>query len=91
MRFFGVIMVIAILMGLFFVALDSMADYGISSLILAGISIFALYRVFKYLCEGHRAARAKAKGGTGSKTSHNLIDYMIFGDANADAKDWEDE
>ena len=92
MRFFIVIMVITILMGLFFIALDNMGDYGISSLILAGVSIFALYRVFKYLFEGGKAKNAESLDSDDWQESHNLIDYMIFGDiaSEADADEREE-
>jgi len=92
MRFFTVIIVIAILMGLIFIALDNMEDYGVSGLILAGISVFALYRVFKYLLEGSKAESATSAGSNDSQESSSLIDYMIFGEiANeADVDEWEE-
>ena len=73
MRFFLIIAIIVILLGLLFIALDNMAEYGISGLILAVISIFSLYRVFRYVYHGI--------GEGSSKSNSGPIDYLFFGEA----------
>ena len=89
MRFFLVISIIVILIGLLFVSLDNMADYGVSSLILAGISSFSLYRIFKYLLEG---SRPKCGGEASDRSSDtpSPLDYLIFGDISQEQEsdDW---
>lgn len=80
MRYFLVILIIVILMGLFFISLDNIVDFGISSLVLAGISSFALFRVLKYLFEGSDSKQSDATDGSSCGGSVNPLDYIIFGE-----------
>ena len=77
MRFFLIVLIIAILLGLFFISLDSMEYHGVSSLVLAGISSFALFRVFKYLFEGIRPKKVNLPNGEDISAP---IDYLFLGD-----------
>ena len=80
MRFFLIIAIIVILIGLLFISLDSMGDYGISSLILAGISSFALYRIFKFLLEEKKPATDPSTENSDDTEAVSPFDYIIFGD-----------
>ena len=86
MRFFIVVFIIVILIGLFFISIENLADNGVSSLILAGISIFALYRIFLYLFEGSRPKTSGEPGGKDRREMANPIDFMIFGDISREAE-----
>ena len=90
MRFFLVIAIIVILIGLFFISLTNLADYGVSSLILAAISTAALYRIFKYLLEGDRTTDGNSENtADGGVQPPSPVDYLIFGDiAREKPDDW---
>lgn len=78
MRFFIIVAIIVILLGLFFVSLDNLAEFGLRSLALAAISSFALFRVFKYVYEG-KGTSAEIRGSGSAKVA-DLMDYMILGE-----------
>jgi len=80
MRFFLVIAIIVILVGLLFISLDNMEDYGISGLILAGISSFALFRIFKFLFEETKTTTDPSTKTDNTTEKASPFDYIIFGD-----------
>jgi len=86
MRFFLVVSIIAIIMGLFFISLDGLGDYGVSSLILAGISVFALFRIFKYLFEFCEQKNQNGRVGCSDDVS-DPIDYLIYGEIGEEKPD----
>jgi len=90
MRFFLVVAIIVILVGMLFISLDNMAYYGISSLILAGISSFALFRIFKFLLGGSKVTNKPKAETTDQAEEASPFDYIIFGDiANeVEPSDW---
>jgi len=80
MRFFLAIAIIVILVGLLFISVDSIVDYGVSSLVLAGISSFALFRIFKFLLEGYKLTGNSSAEARNSAKVPSPFDYIIFGD-----------
>ena len=94
MRYFLAIFIIAIMIGLFFISLDNLADFGISGLILAGISSFVLYRIFKFLFLAYRPDGAKRRRSSSNVPggSYDPLEYVIYGDIAVDTKpdDWDE-
>ncbi|MCL2200483.1 MAG: hypothetical protein FWB75_00825 [Oscillospiraceae bacterium] len=89
MRFFLIIMIIVILLGLLFISLDNIAESGFSGLVLAAISCAALFRVFRYVFDGIGASRtSSASGGAGEK-SPNPFDYLVLGEIAKEAESEE--
>ena len=84
MRYILAVFIITIMIGLFFVSLDNLIDYGVSGLALAGISSFVLFKIFKFLLHGYKPGGAKETRSTGS--SYDPLEYVIFCDIAGDAE-----
>jgi len=79
------IWIVIVLLGLLFISLINLDEYGASGLILAGISAFALYKVFKFVFEDDgsdegrkHSSSAKCKPCPGSDPLH----YIFYSDIN---------
>ena len=84
------IWVIIVLIGLLMISLINLPEYGASGLILAGISSFALYRLFKFMFEDSESdelneARSPKVGG-----ASDPLEYIIFSNItkDEDQDDW---
>ena len=94
MKFLIMIWIIVVLTGLFFISLINLETYGVSGLILAGISSFALYRIFRFIFMGYKAEsdRTGSAGDKRSVRSCDPLDYIILGSVAGESKpdDWDD-
>ena len=93
MRYILAIWVIVVLVGLLLISLINLTEYRASGLVLAGISSFALYRVFKLMFFEDASEdddTGCSSGGVGSSVKSDPLEYVIFGDisGDADADDW---
>jgi len=80
MKYILALWVIVVLIGVFFISLINLPDYGANGLILAGISAFALYKVFKFLLSSDDSddfEETRTSGGGGLSTP---AEYIFFGD-----------
>ena len=98
MKFLIMIWIIVVLTGLFFISLINLEAYGISGLILAGISSFALYRIFRFIFLGFkqedpdtRGAQQRHAGGRPA-SSCDPLDFIILGSVAGESPpdDWDD-
>jgi len=91
MKYLLAIWVIIVLIGLFFIALINLADYGISGIVIVGISAFALFRCFKFLFFDAEAAEPKEKSPSSCSGAHDPLEYIIYGDiaGKRDPDDWD--
>jgi len=99
MRYVLAIWVIIVLIFLFFFSLFSLAEAGVSSLILAWLSGLGLYRIFKFMHSGynspaqaegrHKGAGEACGGGCGTGAPSDPLEFIIFYDMTSE-DDWED-
>ena len=90
MKYLIAIWVIIVLLGLLLISLVNMSEYGVSGLILAGISAFALYRIFKYVFEDGDSDDVKeynASGGGCPSRGSDPLDYLFYPDISGDDYD----
>jgi len=89
MRFLIAIWVVVVLIGLLFIALFNLEEYGFSGYILVGVSTYALYKIFKLMFFGRDPDETEENGITGSKSleSCDPLEYIIFDDL---SDEWED-
>ena len=92
MKYFIIVWVILILIGLFYISLDNLEGYGVNGLLLAGISCFVLYRVFKYMYTDHKSGVSRSKQARDDdpaytrdprmcgKRPHDPLGYIFYGD-----------
>ena len=92
MRYILAIWVIIVLAGLLIISLINLAENGASGMILAGISTFALYRVFKFVFAGDEADGPEEHRTPQGDRVANPVEYMIYGDlaGEADPAEWEE-
>jgi uncharacterized membrane protein len=92
MRYILAIWVIIVLVGLLVISLINLAENGTSGMILAGISAFALYRVFKFVFTSEDPDSAEESRASSGNGIADPLEYMIYGDItrNAEPEDWED-
>jgi len=74
------IWVIIVLVGLLFVSLVNLEDHGVSSVVLAGISALALFRIFKFLLGGGKPEGFESNRPSGDRGLHDPLEYVIYGD-----------
>jgi len=92
MKYILAIWVIIVLIGLLLISLINLEYYGTNGIILAGISAFALYRVFRFVLgvgdpdspNEHRTVR--------HDSFSDPLEYIIYGDIAGEAEpdDWDD-
>jgi len=90
MRYLIAIWVIIVLLGLLLISLVNMSEYGVSGLVLAGISAFALYRIFKCVFEGGDSDDVKeynAPGSSRPSRGSDPLDYIFFPGISGDDRD----
>jgi len=80
MRYILAIWVIIVLIGLLTISLINLEDYGTSGVILAAISVVALYRMFKLLFGRGRSERDEDDGVSNKAALPDPLDYIIYGD-----------
>ena len=92
MKYFIVVWVILILIGLFYISLDNLAGYGVNGLLIAGISCFVLYRIFKFMYNDYKAGATQSKQPRGDAPAHGRdqrpcvsqacdpLGYIFYGD-----------
>ena len=85
MRFILAIWVIIVLIGLLIISLINLDEYGTSGIILAGISTFALYRIFKFMFWGDDPDKAKESSASSGNGLPDPLEYIIFGDIAGDS------
>ena len=91
MRYILAIWVIVVLIGLLIISLVNLKDYGTNGMILAGISAFALYRIFKLMfVDGDRDSREDSRASKGS-VLHDPLEYIIYGELAGEPEpdDWD--
>jgi len=79
------IWIVIVLLGLLFVSLINLEEYGASGLILAGVSAFALYKVFKYVFEDDDPDEGRGYSpSTAYKpcSKHDPLHYIFYSDIN---------
>ena len=87
MKYLVAIWVIIVLLGLLLISLVNMSEYGVSGLILAGISAFALYRIFKCVFEGGDSddvIEYNASGSGRPNRRSDPLEYIFFSDISGD-------
>ena len=87
--------VIIVLVFLFFFSLFSMAESGISSFLLAGLSGLGLYKILRIMYKGYKSEGAKEKRPSGCgvpKGSADPLEFIVFYDltGDVDPDDWDD-
>jgi len=90
MKYLIAIWVVIVLLGLLLISLVNMSEYGVSGLILAGISAFALYRIFKCVFEGGDSddvMKYNASGSGRPSRGSDPLDYLFFPDIPGDEYD----
>jgi len=90
MKYLIAIWVVIVLLGLLFISLINLSEYGTSGLILAGISAFALCRVFKFIItdgtpDDTKEYHPSASCGSGARS--DPLDYIFFGEISEDDDD----
>ena len=93
MKFLIMIWIIVVLLGLFFISLINLETYGISGLILAGISSFVLYRIFRFIFKGYKPERSDDEEPSDGRSSGpcDPLDYIILGNIAGETNqdDWD--
>ena len=80
MKYLIAIWVIIVLIGLLFIALINLEDYGISGYILAGVSAYALYKIFKLMFFGWNPDETDDDNAKiiSSHESLDPLEYIIY-------------
>ena len=89
MRFLIAIWVIVVLIGLLFIALLNLEEYGVSGYVLASVSVYALYKVFKLMFFGRDYDDADDDGAAECRPleSCDPLEYIIYDDL---SDEWEE-
>ena len=89
MRYLVAIWVVIVLVGLLIVALINMNEYGVSGLILALVSAYALYKIYKLMFEGQDSEDPSDERMLRKSPSDTFdpLDYIMFSDL---TDEWEE-
>ena len=95
MRYVFAMWVIIVLVFLFFFAVFSLAESGASSMVLAVLSGFGIYRILKHMYKSYYSAESEEKRpvGNGKAGEHaDPFEFIVFYDmaSEEDSDSWDD-
>jgi len=92
MKYLLAIWIVIVLVGLLLISLINLTEFRVSGLIIAGISVFALYRVFRFVFyddDADSAGEYDSSEGHGIGKMSDPLDYVIFGEI-ANEESWDE-
>ena len=91
MKYILAIWVVIVLIGLLIISLINLEEYGTNGIILAGISAFALYRIFKFLFKSSDSDGSVDYSAPRRSSSADPLEYIIYGDltGKTNPDDWD--
>jgi len=92
MKYILAIWVVIVLIGLLIISLVNLEEYGTNGIILAGISAFALFRIFKFLFNSGDPDEPEDRSISSRSTSTDPLEYIVYGELSGKGNpdDWDD-